>query len=202
MRWLGWLLSGLVLLGAAPSRTHTYTTGEIIESSKVTTNEDNIYSYLQSGVDTYAAGSVTSAAIQDGAIVNADVASSAAIAYGKLTLTGSVTNADVSATAAISASKLADDEIDQEELAATLTLSDGDFLNLSAINTSSTTEGLRLPQTTSCTSGTADGQVCWDTDNDFLSVGTGSSAVALGTGKGLEDIRFLKKVVVSTKYEQ
>ena len=28
------------------------------------------------------------------------------------------------------------------------------------------------------------------------------TAVALGTGKGLEDIRFLKKVVVSTKYEQ
>ncbi len=69
--------------------------------------------------------------------------------------------------------------IDTVQLASTLTFSDGDLIDLSSINTSSTVEGLLLPQATSCSAGTAEGQVCWDTDNDFLSVGTGSGTVAL-----------------------
>ncbi|CAB4199978.1 hypothetical protein UFOVP1351_18 [uncultured Caudovirales phage] len=42
-----------------------------------------------------------------GSIVNADVSASAAIAYSKLALTGSIVNADISASAAIAYSKLA-----------------------------------------------------------------------------------------------
>lgn len=42
-----------------------------------------------------------------GSIVNADVSASAAIVYSKLSLTGSIVNADVSASAAIALSKLA-----------------------------------------------------------------------------------------------
>jgi len=42
-----------------------------------------------------------------GAIVNADISASAAIAYSKLALTGSIVNADISASAAIAYSKLA-----------------------------------------------------------------------------------------------
>lgn len=52
------------------------------------------------------AGSVTSSAIVDGTIVNADISDTAAIAYSKLALTGSIVNADVSASAAIAYSKL------------------------------------------------------------------------------------------------
>ncbi len=66
------------------------------------------------------------------------------------------------------------DSITTSELNATLTFSDGDLVDLSSINNSSATEGLRLPQSTSCTSGTAEGQICWDTDNDILVLGTGS----------------------------
>lgn len=54
-----------------------------------------------------AADSVTSAKISDGAVVNADVAANAAIAYGKLDLTGSVVDADIHAAAAIADTKLA-----------------------------------------------------------------------------------------------
>lgn len=57
-----------------PSRSYTYTTGTAIEADKVTQNEDNIYSYLQGGVDT----------IADSTIVNADISSSAAISDSKL----------------------------------------------------------------------------------------------------------------------
>src|SRR3990167_9509891 len=71
------LFLAIISLGAAPSRTQTYTPGEIISSSEVTENENNIYNYLQVGVDTYA----------DGSIVNADISSSANIQSDKLNLT-------------------------------------------------------------------------------------------------------------------
>lgn len=54
-----------------------------------------------------ASGAVTTTEILDGTILNADVSTSAAIAYSKLALTGGIVNADVSASAAIVNSKLA-----------------------------------------------------------------------------------------------
>ena len=69
------LLVSTFLLGAAPSRTQTYTAGQIISPTAVTENEDNVFSYLQAGVDTYATGSVNSAALANGTIVSLDVAS-------------------------------------------------------------------------------------------------------------------------------
>ena len=50
---------------------------------------------------------ITSSHIRDGAILNADVSSTAAIAYSKLNLTDSILDADVSSTAAIVATKIA-----------------------------------------------------------------------------------------------
>ena len=50
---------------------------------------------------------LTSADITDGIIVNADINSSAAIAYSKLNLGTSITNSDISASAAIAQSKIA-----------------------------------------------------------------------------------------------
>ena len=44
------------LFGAAPSRTYTYTSGNTIDPSEVTTNEDNIFQYLQAGVEVYKDG--------------------------------------------------------------------------------------------------------------------------------------------------
>ena len=91
---------------APPSRSFTYTAGNIISPSEVTSNEDNVFNYLTSGVDTYA----------DNSIVNADINSSAAITYSKLNLSASIltgdikdaeiVNADISASAAIAGSKL------------------------------------------------------------------------------------------------
>ena len=74
---------------AAPSRTHTYTTGETIDPSKVTTNEDNVFSYLQAGVDTYAAGSVNAAAIADNAVGSSEIAAGAVDA-GDMATTGTI----------------------------------------------------------------------------------------------------------------
>lgn len=51
-------------------------------------------------------GAVTSAKIADGTIANADVSASAAITYGKLSLTTSIVNGDISNSAAIAYSKL------------------------------------------------------------------------------------------------
>ena len=56
--------------------------------------------------DKLAANAVTSAKILDGAIVNVDVNSTAALAYSKLNLATSIVNADISASAAIATTKL------------------------------------------------------------------------------------------------
>lgn len=65
-------------------------------------------------------------------------------------------------------------------LASTLTFSDGDLIDLSSINMSSSSEGLKLGQATSCASATAEGQTCWDSDDNALYVGTGSAATLVG----------------------
>ncbi len=59
-----------------PTRSFTYTSGTTITAADVTTNEDNIYNYLQAGVDT----------INDGSVVNADIAVAAGIPGSKLDL--------------------------------------------------------------------------------------------------------------------
>lgn len=61
-------------------------------------------------------------------------------------------------------------------LAAALTFSDGDLVDLSAINDSATTEGLRLPQSATAGSQTLDGAVHWDSTADKLYVGDGAAA--------------------------
>src|SRR3990167_4876777 len=74
-----------LLLGAAPSRTRTYTAGQIINPADVTENEDNIFAYLQAGVDTISTNAVTAAAILDGTITFAKLASLPTMTVGTFT---------------------------------------------------------------------------------------------------------------------
>ena len=97
-----------------------------------------------------------------------------------VTTDGTGTAEVVLPTGAIDSTEILDDTVTASDLAATLTFADSDLLNLSAINASSTTEGLLLPQATDVSASTAEGQIAWDTDNDTLYVGTGSSSVAIG----------------------
>lgn len=48
---------------------------------------------------------------------------------------------------------------------------DGALLDLSQINQSTNTEGIKLPQSTDCSNANTEGQACWDTDNDLLYIG-------------------------------
>lgn len=64
-----------------------------------------------------------------------------------------------------------------------ITLTDGDLLNMSSVNASGTAEGLILPQNTSTTSATAEGQIAWDTDGDFATVGSGSVVQYVAGGR-------------------
>ena len=161
------IVLSLCLLAAAPSRTQTYVAGQIIDPADVSENEDNLFAYLQAGVDTYLANSILSAAISDGAIVNVDVASSAAIALSKLasgtsgqlivvngsgvptyvTLAGDATLVAAGtltiSSSAVGTSEVTDDTLTASDLAATLTFADGDFLNLASINASSLSTTLK-----------------------------------------------------------
>ena len=64
-------------------------------------------------------------------------------------------------------------------------LSDGDLLNMSSVAISSTNEGLILPQhATDCSTagGTAEGQVCWEADDNSLWIGDGASVNQISGG--------------------
>lgn len=71
---------------APPTSSYTYVDGGTIKADEVQGNENNIYRYLQVGVDKYSAGSVDSDAIANATIVNADISASAAIVGSKLDL--------------------------------------------------------------------------------------------------------------------
>src|SRR3990167_2930838 len=88
--WILFLIP--LLMGAAPARTKTYTANSTISSSDVTENENNIFTYLQNGVEVYS----------DGTIVNDDISGSAAISDSKLATISTASKVNVSALVATS----------------------------------------------------------------------------------------------------
>ena len=91
------ILMTTAVQAAPPTRSYTYVPNTTIDPNQNNTNENSLYSYLQTGVDTYA----------DGSITGADISPVASIPYSTLSLGGSIINADISASAAISPSKIA-----------------------------------------------------------------------------------------------
>ena len=120
-------------------------------------------------------------------IANAEVAAGAAIAASKLETTvvletESPAAADISGTFAAGLTIDAG-AVNEDELASTVTFNATDFLDLSGIDASTTTEGMRLPQIASaCVAATAEGQVCWDSAGDDLYVGDGTTAQQMNIG--------------------
>lgn len=107
---------------AAPTRAYTYVSNTTIDPAQNNANENALYSYLQTGVDTYAASSITGAAISP----------SASIPYISLSLSNSIVNADISTTAAIVGSKL---NLTEPGIIGSVTPSTGKFTDLEATTT-------------------------------------------------------------------
>lgn len=76
------------IYAAAPNRTYNYVSQATINPDENNANENALYSYVQTGVDTYKALSISDAAISN----------TAAIAYTKLNLTGSVAKTDLASS--------------------------------------------------------------------------------------------------------
>lgn len=150
-RWISFAVIGVLLTLAFRLEAATVTKGKTFTSTEQVTNTK-----LHSLVDDATVTAIVSADITDGTIATADVADNA-----------------------VTTAKISDNTITAADLASTLTMADGDFLDFSASNASSTTDGIRLPQATSCALATAEGQFCWDSDNDVLRIGSSASAIAV-----------------------
>lgn len=100
-----------------------------------------------------------------------------------LTLTGSTFSSDLGV--AIDTNEITDNTITATDLNSTLSFADGDLIDFSSINASSTTEGLKLPQSTTCSSATAVGQLCWDSDDSYLYTGNGTSVTLVSNPFGV-----------------
>jgi len=95
-----------------------------LTDTNITSPADGALLFYDTGtskwIDNVVSGDITIAdtgvaAIGTGVIVNADVNSSAAIAYSKLNLSGSILNADINSSAAIDATKIHDGTISNTE---------------------------------------------------------------------------------------
>jgi len=99
-----------LFLNDVRQKPSTYTaTGTTLTMGTATTTADALYCvYLGKGIQTVnpPAASVNTAEIADGAVTNAKVDASAAVAYSKLNLTDSIVNADINSSAAIATSKI------------------------------------------------------------------------------------------------
>jgi hypothetical protein len=122
---------------------------------------------IQTFVTTNSVGVVTSGMIADLSIVNADVASGAAIVYSKLNLTNSIVNADIAVGAAITNGKLANSAISGISLGSNLNnLTAGSFINYNSGTTynGSSEITVSVAATTANTSNTV---VCRNASGDF-----------------------------------
>lgn len=102
------LNSGRVLVGSPGNAATQVDTASVGDISADTTNGLQIKAGAIVNADINASAAIAYSKLAlTGSIVNADVNASAAIAYSKLNLTGSITNADINAAAAIARTKLA-----------------------------------------------------------------------------------------------
>jgi hypothetical protein len=151
-------IAGGTLPGDIVTNSATQTlTNKTLTSPQITTiiNGGNLTLPTTTGtlVSTGSVGVITSGMISDLSITNSDISTTAGITYGKLSLTGSIVNADIASGAAIAVSKLASFTISGVSLGSTLnTLTFGSYLTGSSYNGSTATT-IAVDATPSATSG-------------------------------------------------
>jgi hypothetical protein len=168
--------------GLALSNAETITNGTD-GTITLTRNDSGTVTLLAADDDANAALTVSSGGT---GTLTLDAGGAGAIAIGSADVTSLTVTTDSTGNAevvlpndSIGTAEILDDTITATNLGATLTFADSDLIDLSSVNASGTAEGLILPQAASCASATAEGQICWDTD-DILYVGDGSAASAIG----------------------
>ncbi|MBI4153389.1 hypothetical protein HY503_00090, partial [Candidatus Woesebacteria bacterium] len=126
---------------------------------------------------------ITSVKIANGTIVNRDIADGA-INSAKIE-DGTVTTSDIK-DETITSTDIASNTINAGNLAATLTFSAGDFIDLSAItHSTSAQQGLLLPNTSSASPtspSTGEGYLAYDTVGNSVIVYNGSAWAQVGSG--------------------
>jgi hypothetical protein len=115
------------------------------------------------------------AAAIPGAIVNADVSNTAAIAYSKLSLSNSIVNADINSSAAIAYSKLSlSDSIVNADINASAAIAD---TKLATISTAGKVSGTAITSGDISTSGSF-------TSSSFIASSSASAGIGYSTGAG------------------
>lgn len=92
-------------------------------------------------------------------------------------------------TNSIGSGEILDNTVSATDLAATITLADGDLIDFSSIVPNTTTEGLKLVQSIDCSAQTVEGLICWDSDNEKLYVGNGVGVTEINSSAGASTLQ-------------
>src|SRR3990167_564282 len=160
------------------------TTGLIFEGATSDLLEGLLVSADITGADkTWTLPNVTGTIITSGDTATVTEAMLASEDYGDFSCSSGADDCLLD-SGSVDSTAIADNTITTTDLNATLTFADSDFVDIGAIyNTSVTTsKGLILPDSAVCTANTAEGQVCWDNDGNFLSIGDGAGVVTFSSG--------------------
>jgi len=187
--------------GASPTLQTAYTGGATITTASST---PITFTLTSGGFNVTGAGAIALGNNNGTVAINSsdwDIDATGAITGASFDANGtgnSITN--------IESADVLDNTLTASDLAATLTFADGDLVDLSAINESATTEGLRLPQATDVSAGTAEGQIGWDTDGNLLQIGTSGGIKTIGAYNNIQSFTssgtWTKPTGVSTVYVQ
>ncbi len=128
---------------------------------------------------------------------NLDAVGASALGIGSADVTaltivtdGTGDNEVVLPSQSIGSSELVNDSITASQLSSTITLSDGDLVDFSAItHNDSAPQGIILPQATSLTSpSSGEGYIAWNSSSNLVQVYNGSNWVSVGSSYDFDDI--------------
>ncbi len=89
----------------------------------------------------------------------------------------------------INTDEILDNTVSATDLAATITFADGDLIDFSSVTPNTATEGLKLVQSTDCSNQTAEGLICWDSDNEKLYVGNSTGVTEINSSAGASTLQ-------------
>jgi hypothetical protein len=185
--------------GSSINRLGVGTNAHVLQADSTATNGFKWGQIVEAGI---ADSAVTSAKIANGAIVDADVNASAAIAYSKLALSNSIVAGDLT-TGAVTSAKILDAAVTSPKLAAPTLTSKTDSFTLALVDANCTMQcnkGTAMTLTVPSASGGSPVDFADGTVITVVNYGAGQVTIVGATGTGAVTVRSANGLKLRVQY--